>query len=90
MNVLEKLYRDRGFKTEIILLQGKTELNKIFNALNLADWTAYYSAKMYVVEPEQVPMVEEFKSSSRGTADKVRRCQASNAIHKLRFSEKQI
>jgi glucose/mannose-6-phosphate isomerase len=61
MNVLEKLYRDRGFKTEIILLQGKTELNKIFNALNLADWTAYYSAKMYVVEPEQVPMVEEFK-----------------------------
>lgn len=61
MNVLEKLYRDRGFKTEIILLQGKTELNKIFNALNLADWTAYYSAKMYAVEPEQVPMVEEFK-----------------------------
>ena len=61
MNVLEKLYRDRGFKTEIILLQGKTELNKIFNALNLADWTAYYSAKMYGVEPEQVPMVEEFK-----------------------------
>ncbi len=61
MNVLEKLYRDRGFKTEIILLQGKTELNKIFNALNLADWTAYYSAKMYGVEAEQVPMVEEFK-----------------------------
>jgi glucose/mannose-6-phosphate isomerase len=68
MNVLEKLYRDRGFKTEIILLQGKTELNKIFNALNLADWTAYYSAKMYGVEPEQVPMVEEFKKLiSRGT-----------------------
>ncbi len=61
MNVLEKLYRDRGFKTEIILLQGKTELNKMFNAINLADWTAYYSAKMYGVEPEQVPMVEEFK-----------------------------
>jgi glucose/mannose-6-phosphate isomerase len=61
MNVMEKLYRDRGFKTEIILLQGKNEINKIFNALNLADWTAYYTAKMYGVEPEQVPMVEEFK-----------------------------
>jgi glucose/mannose-6-phosphate isomerase len=61
MNVLEKLYRDRGFQTEIILLQGKTELQKIFNALNLADWTAYHTAKMYGVEPEQVPMVEEFK-----------------------------
>lgn len=61
MNVLEKLYRDRGFKTEIVLMQGKAELVKIFNALNLADWTSYYTAKMYGVEPEQVPMVEEFK-----------------------------
>ena len=61
MNVLEKLYRDRGFKTEIVLMQGKNELVKIFTALALADWTAFYSAKMYGVEPEQVPMVEEFK-----------------------------
>ncbi len=61
MNVLEKLYRDRGFKTDVVLLQGKTRIGKIFNALNLADWTAYYTAKMYGTEPEQVPMVEEFK-----------------------------
>ncbi len=61
MNVLEKLYRDRGFKTEVVLLQGKTRVAKIFNALNLADWTAYHTAKMYGTEPEQVPMVEEFK-----------------------------
>lgn len=61
MNVMEKLYRDRGFKTEIVLLQGKSALHKIFNALNLADWVAYHTAKMYGVEPEQVPMVEEFK-----------------------------
>jgi glucose/mannose-6-phosphate isomerase len=61
MNVLEKLYRDRGFKTEVVLMQGKTRIGKIFNSLNLADWTAYHSAKMYGVEPEQVPMVEEFK-----------------------------
>jgi glucose/mannose-6-phosphate isomerase len=61
MNVLEKLYRDRGFKTEVVLMQGKTRIGKIFNALNLADWTAYHTAKFYGVEPEQVPMVEEFK-----------------------------
>ncbi len=61
MNVLEKLYRDRGFKTEVVLIQGKTPIAKIFNALNLADWTAYHTAKIYGVEPEQVPMVEEFK-----------------------------
>lgn len=61
MNVMEKLYRDRGFKTEVILMQGKNEIHKIFNALTLADWTAYHTAKMYAVDPEQVPMVEEFK-----------------------------
>jgi glucose/mannose-6-phosphate isomerase len=61
MNVLEKLYRDRGFKTEVVLMQGKTRIGKIFNALNLADWSAYHTAKFYGVEPEQVPMVEEFK-----------------------------
>jgi glucose/mannose-6-phosphate isomerase len=61
MSVLEKLYHDRGFKVEIVLLQGKNEIQKIFNALVLADWTAYHTAKLYGVDPEQVPMVEEFK-----------------------------
>ncbi|HEX4103867.1 MAG TPA: SIS domain-containing protein [Candidatus Paceibacterota bacterium] len=61
MSVLEKLLKDRGFKIEVILLQGKNELHKIFNALSLADWTAYFTAGLYAVEPEQVPMVEEFK-----------------------------
>lgn len=61
MSVLEKLYRDRGFKVEVVLLQGKSEIHKIFNGLSLADWTAYHTAKLYGVDPEQVPMVEEFK-----------------------------
>jgi glucose/mannose-6-phosphate isomerase len=61
MNVMEKLFRDRGFKTEIVLLQGKNHLHKIFNGLILADWAAFHSAKLHGVDPEQVPMVEEFK-----------------------------
>ncbi|HVN26668.1 MAG TPA: SIS domain-containing protein [Candidatus Paceibacterota bacterium] len=61
MNVMEKLFRDRGFKTEIVLMQGKNEIHKIFTVLNLADWTAFYTGKLYGVDPEQVPMVEEFK-----------------------------
>lgn len=63
MSVLERLYHDRGFKVEIVLLQGKNEIQKIMNALILADWTAYHTAKLYGVDPEQVPMVEEFKKS---------------------------
>lgn len=68
MSVLEKLYKDRGFKVEVILLQGKNEIHKIFNALTLGDWTAYHTALLYAVDPEQVPMVEEFKKMiARGT-----------------------
>ncbi len=60
-SVLEKLYKDRGFKVEVVLLQGKNEIHKIFNALSLADWTAYFTAGLYGVAPEPVDMVEEFK-----------------------------
>jgi glucose/mannose-6-phosphate isomerase len=61
MAVLERLFRDRGLSSEVVILHGKKRLDKIFNGLILADWTAYHTAKMYDVEPEQVPMVEEFK-----------------------------
>jgi len=60
-NVMERLYHERGFKVEVILLHDKSRIHRIFNALSLADWTAYYGSKLYDVEPEQVPMVEEFK-----------------------------
>lgn len=63
LSVLERLFHERGFKVEVILLEGKNELHKIFNALIFADWTAYHSAKLYGVDPEQVPMVEEFKKA---------------------------
>jgi glucose/mannose-6-phosphate isomerase len=61
MSAMEKLFKDRGFKVEVVFLQGKNEIHKIFNALILADWTAYHTAKLYGVDPEHVPMVEEFK-----------------------------
>jgi glucose/mannose-6-phosphate isomerase len=66
MAVVERLFRDRGLTSEVVILQGKDRLQKIFNALILADWTAYHTAKMYEVEPEQVPMVEEFKKIIAG------------------------
>ena len=61
MNVLEKLYKKRGLKVETMELKGD-KLEKIFNSLLLADWTAFYTAQNYGLEPEQVPMVEEFKN----------------------------
>ncbi len=62
MQALAKLYRDRNLKVEFIKLTNDNNIfYKIFSSLILADWTAYYTAKSYGVEPEQVPMVEEFK-----------------------------
>ena len=61
MEVLEKLYRDRGLPVLALELGGTTRSHKIFSSLILADWTAYHLALKYNVEPEQVPMVEEFK-----------------------------
>ncbi|OWK26960.1 MAG: hypothetical protein US76_01900 [Parcubacteria group bacterium GW2011_GWA2_38_13b] len=64
MKVLSELYRKRGLPVEIISLsEDKPRFFKIFSALVLADWITYYTAKQYGVEPEQVPMVEEFKKS---------------------------
>lgn len=61
MNVLGKLYRDRGLLVEEVVVEGATPYLKIFSSLILADWAALYTGESYGVETEQVPMVEEFK-----------------------------
>ncbi len=61
MTLLEGLLRKRGFMVDIVLLHGENIWQKIFSALSLADWASYYTAELYGVEAEQVPMVEEFK-----------------------------
>lgn len=63
--VLQKLYAARGLKTDIVPVAGKTKLHAIFGSLLLAEWTAYALALHYHAEPEQVPMVEEFKKLIR-------------------------
>lgn len=62
MDVLEKLYKDRGLSVEFVELKGENEFQKIFSSLVLADWAALYTAEAYGLESEQVPMVEEFKN----------------------------
>lgn len=62
MDITKKIYESRGLPVEVLKLEGKNKLHKIFNSLVLADWTAYYTAENYGLESEQVPMVEEFKA----------------------------
>ena len=61
MDVCEKLFESKGFPVTAITMFGEEILDKIFNSLVLADWTAYYIALQNGADPEQVPMVEEFK-----------------------------
>ncbi len=61
MEVSKHLYKMRGLGATMIELAGSNRFYKIFSSLLLGDWAAYYTAEMYGLESEQVPMVEEFK-----------------------------
>ncbi len=61
MEVLEQMYGERNFPVAAVRMEGVTRPHKIFSSLMVADWTAYYLAEHYGTDPEQVPMVEEFK-----------------------------
>ncbi len=61
MDVTKKLYEDKGFGVFQIELRGETLLQKMFNALLLADWTALELSRFYHTEPEKVVMIENLK-----------------------------
>ncbi|MBI2013696.1 MAG: bifunctional phosphoglucose/phosphomannose isomerase [Candidatus Colwellbacteria bacterium] len=61
MRVLEKIYKEKGLQVGKITLQGRDVWEKIFRSLILADWAAYYTALQYDLDPQEVPLVEEFK-----------------------------
>lgn len=61
MKTTEALYQEKGMGVTSLFLEGDSEMEKIFNSIILADWTTLELAKIYGTEPEQVPMIEEFK-----------------------------
>lgn len=61
MDVLEKIYGERGVRAMVINMPDSRRFDKIFSSLILADWTSYYAAKQREAEPERVQTVEEFK-----------------------------
>jgi glucose/mannose-6-phosphate isomerase len=61
MEVLEGQFQEKGFSVNTILLTGESRFEQIFQSLILADWTALGLSEIYETEPEQVPLIEEFK-----------------------------
>jgi len=61
MKVAEKLFEKKGYEVLSLELEGSNILEKIFKSLIIADWAALHSSILYGTDPEQVPMIEEFK-----------------------------
>ncbi len=65
MNIFKGLLEQKGISVEIIMMKGNSVLEKIFATSLLADWTSYYLALAYNLDPTPVDMVEEFKDSMK-------------------------
>ncbi len=61
MDVLEKLLQSRGLEVFKVEIRGSSKMEKVFSCVLSSMWSSYYLAKSYDNDPENVPMVEEFK-----------------------------
>lgn len=61
MDITAKLYEENGVPCKIIELLGKNTLEKICNQLALISTVTLNLAKIYDVDPNKVPMIEELK-----------------------------
>ena len=61
MELTALLLKKKGIKTEFVNTKNGTLMFRMFSSLLLGDWTSYYLALNYKIDPTPVAMVEEFK-----------------------------
>ena len=61
MDILEGLYKERGLPVHTVEMKGISQFEKMFSSVLIADWVAFYTAELYGLDPNDVPMLEEFK-----------------------------
>lgn len=61
MAITKKMYEGRGISCMDISLRGYSIFEKVFSSVLLCDWIVLRLSEYYGTDPEQVPMVEEFK-----------------------------
>ncbi|PWB38927.1 MAG: hypothetical protein C3F02_01560 [Parcubacteria group bacterium] len=61
MKVLQTLYAQKKLPVLLWPLLGKNRWHKIFQALAIADWAAYYTAKQYRLEAQETVIIDRFK-----------------------------
>jgi glucose/mannose-6-phosphate isomerase len=57
-----------GLGTDFIDAQGATPLENLWTALHLGDYTAYYLAMLYEVDPTPIAALQNLKQELAGTA----------------------
>jgi len=61
MNLTADIIKKRGYGVDILDIKSDSVYNSMFNSILLADWTSYYLALEYGIDPTPVDIVEEFK-----------------------------
>jgi len=61
MRLFSDLAKEKGAGIDIIQIEGKNTLEKMWTSLILGDWVTYYLANEYGQDPTPVRIVEEFK-----------------------------
>ena len=65
MNLTAQLLKQQGLKGETIKLKGKSLMEKFFSNVLFSEWTSYYLALEYKIDPEPVKLVEKLKKQMK-------------------------
>jgi len=68
-DLTRRTFMVEGFNTDFVDACGDTPLSHIWSALHLGDYTAYYLAMMYGVDPTPVPTIAGFKMDMNKAGD---------------------
>lgn len=61
MAAASRLFQKKKISSETIEISGENFLERDFQTIALADWTAYYLSLSRKVNPKETPVIEEFK-----------------------------
>lgn len=61
--ITEKLLKEKGVVCFDVILSGRGILEKFWKAIMMADWTAFYLAKLLKTDPSATPIIEQIKKS---------------------------
>lgn len=60
-DITAKLLEEKGVETILLDIEGETVYDRVFSTLVLGDWTSYYLALKYGIDPTPVALVEDLK-----------------------------